>query len=363
MSQNYHLQDKINTKNLADAKIDELPKFCHSFFKHLRADQYSEKTILNYACDLDLFFRFLIEFNPALKSKEKITLEILESLDINDLDEYKSYLAYIRDDEGKIVKPASGSSACRRLATLRSFYKFCQARELIKSNPMPAVSNPKYTKKDIIYLETDEISKLLNETTHKDHLTKHQRKICNKMSIRDYTIVLLLLSTGLRVSELVGIDLLDIDFNNDAIYVHRKGNKEQFVYATNDVIDSIKLYIESERKPKDPQEKALFLSNRQSRITVRSVERIVEKYANHPSVTMKHITPHKLRGTFGTNFYRETGDIYLTADALNHSSVATTAKHYSAQTNENRKKVKEIRFVKSQGENQRILLESISESE
>lgn len=341
----YYITDQTNTRQAADRKIQVLPNYTHSFFNHLRADHYSERTILNYACDLESFFLFIKTSNPLIKNLNDITPDILSALTYEDLDEFKVYISVIRDKEGNIIRNASTTTIHRHLGTLRSFFKFCFSRNIIRQNPMQSVSSPKLMEKPITFLEPAEITDMLNEIKQGNHLTKKQRVFCQKSFQRDYAIILTLVSTGLRVSELVGFDTTAIDHKNHAFYVHRKGNKEQFVYFSDDVYEALMDYINGERESMHPDTKALFLSNRGTRLTVRSVERIVLKYTQSPDVTMKHITPHKLRSTFGTNLYRETGDIYLTADALNHKNVATTIKHYSAQSDLNRQKVRDIGFV------------------
>lgn len=316
------------------------------FINEIYGNQYSEKTILNYAYDLDLFFRFLLHMNPALHNNEdELTLEVMNQISIEDFREFKSYIGTYIDANGQEQR-SQGSSINRRLSTLRSLYKFLQVHGYVEKNPMPGVANVRTTEKDIIYLEREEITNMLNEVDSiENRMSSHQKAYQQKLKLRDYTILITLVSTGLRVSELVGIDIDKIDFSNNAMYIHRKGNKEQFVYFSDDVKDAIQSYMELDRKPANDEEQALFLSNRGTRITVRSVERIVEKYTRNPEVTIKHITPHKLRSTFGTNLYQETDDIYLTSAALNHKSVATTATHYSAINDSRRKQVKEIGFV------------------
>ena len=317
------------------------------FINEIYGNQYSEQTILNYAYDLDLFFKFLLQMNPSLHNNEdNLTLAALNQLTIDDFREFKSYIGTYIDSNGKEQR-SEGTSINRRLSTLRSLYKFLQVHDMVEKNPMPGVPNVRIKEKDIIYLESDEITNMLLEVDSiENRMSKHQKAYQQKMKLRDYTILITLVSTGLRVSELVSIDLDKIDFSKNAVYVHRKGNKEQYVYFTDDVKDALQSYIELDRKPQNDEEQALFLSNRGTRITIRSVERIVAKYTQNPEVTVKHITPHKLRSTFGTNLYQETNDIYLTSAALNHKSVATTASHYAAINEERRKEVKNIDFVK-----------------
>lgn len=150
-----------------------------------------------------------------------------------------------------------------------------------------------------------------------------------------------MLGTGIRVSECVGLNLNDIDLKNDGIRVHRKGGKEVTVYFS-DELESLLLSYLAERKHMETakgHEEALFISLQMKRISVRSVEKLVKKYAKAVA-PLKKITPHKLRSTYGTNLYRETGDIYLVADVLGHSDVNTTKKHYAALEDDRRKKAR-----------------------
>lgn len=149
----------------------------------------------------------------------------------------------------------------------------------------------------------------------------------------------LLLGTGIRVSECVGLDVTDIDFNTNGIRVIRKGGSEMIVYFGDEVEKALKDYINGSRKLVNPQEgheKALFYSTQRRRIGVKAVENLVKKYSRQVT-PLKKITPHKLRSTYGTTLYQETGDIYLVADVLGHKDVNTTRKHYAAQDESRRR--------------------------
>ena len=131
----------------------------------------------------------------------------------------------------------------------------------------------------------------------------------------------------------------DVDFKNNRIRIIRKGNKEDFVYFGDEVAESLYDYY-AERKTvqaKPGHENALFLSIQKRRMCVQSIENLVSDCAKHVT-TIKHITPHKLRSTYGTSLYRETGDIYLVAEVLGHNDVNTTRKHYAA-LDEDRKRM------------------------
>ncbi len=151
-------------------------------------------------------------------------------------------------------------------------------------------------------------------------------------------LLTLLLGTGIRVSECVGLNIADIDFKNGGIRIYRKGGKEVTVYFGTEVEDALLDYLEERDRiiPEKGHEDALFLSLQRRRMAVRSVENLVKKYARIVS-PLKPITPHKLRSTYGTNLYRETGDIYLVADVLGHSDVNTTKRHYAALEDERRR--------------------------
>lgn len=190
---------------------------------------------------------------------------------------------------------------------------------------------PKLHESEIIRLDSDEVERLLDEVESGDNLTKSQKKYHDKTKLRDTALLTLLLGTGMRVSECVGIDINDVDFKNSGIKVRRKGGYEAIVYFGDEVEIALLNYLEYRNtiKPVAGHENALFLSLQNKRISVRSVENLVKKYSGLIT-TLKHITPHKLRSTYGTNLYKETGDIYLVADVLGHKDVNTTRKHYAA---------------------------------
>ena len=148
----------------------------------------------------------------------------------------------------------------------------------------------------------------------------------------------LLLGTGIRVSECVGLDMEDVDFKNNGIKVHRKGGAEVIVYFGDEVRKALMEYYVERQKitAEDGSINALFLSLQNRRITVRAVENLVKKYSKLVT-NLKNITPHKLRSTYGTNLYRESGDIYLVADVLGHKDVNTTRKHYAALDDDSRR--------------------------
>lgn len=328
--QNYH--ERINIENAVKLRtlLEKLPRFCRDFFRGIE-NTTSSRTRIAYAYDLGVFFEFLAINNPAVKNTPitELKVDILDELTPLDIEEYLEYLNYY-NSEGKEYTNRENSKK-RKLASLRSFYNYFYKKQIIRTNPPSLVDIPKIHEKEIIRLDPDEVALLLDEVESAESLTKSQKKFHAKTKVRDLALMTLLLGTGIRVSECVGLDIDDVDFNNNGIKIRRKGGNEVVVYFGDEVREALLSYIE-ERKQMIPEEghnNALFLSLQMKRMSVRSVENLVKKYSM--GVTkLKKITPHKLRSTYGTNLYRETGDIYLVADVLGHKDVNTTKKHYAA---------------------------------
>ena len=204
---------------------------------------------------------------------------------------------------------------------------------MIEKNPTIFVDMPKLHDKAIIRLDIDEVALLLDyvENCGKE-LTGQKKVYYEKTKTRDLAILTLLLGTGIRVSECVGLDINDIDFKNSGIKVTRKGGSEMVIYFGEEVRNALENYLETTRASATPlpdHENALFLSTQRKRMGVQAIENMVKKYARQVTPNKK-ITPHKLRSTYGTSLYKETGDIYLVADVLGHKDVNTTKKHYAA---------------------------------
>ena len=201
---------------------------------------------------------------------------------------------------------------------------------MLQENIFDKVDRPKLPEKAITRMDADETANFLDTVEYGTNLTDRQLKFHEKSKVRDLAIMTLMLSTGIRISECVGLDLNDVDFKNTCIRVTRKGGKEAIVYFSDEAVEPLQEYIEERKKltPAKGSENALFLSSHHSRINVRTIQNMVKKYSQI-AVPLKHITPHKLRSTYGTALYQETSDIYLVADVLGHSDVNTTRKHYA----------------------------------
>lgn len=334
----YHEQKDIeNIKKLRQI-IRELPPFCVEYFRGIEP-RTSSRTRIAYAYDLTVFFDFLKKENPFFGKLERmdVKLEYMDQITVSDLEEYMEYLKYrFNEQNQEITNKERG--IMRKVSSLKSFYNYFFRIEKLTTNPAALVQLPKLHDKEIIRLDIDEVALLLDEVEQGDNLTEKQKAFHNRTRIRDLALLTLLLGTGIRVSECVGLDIDDVDFKNGGIHIHRKGGKEVTIYFGTEVEDALQDYLD-ERFGIDAvpgSESALFLSLQRKRITVRSVENLVKKYARIVT-PLKKITPHKLRSTYGTNLYRETGDIYLVADVLGHSDVNTTKKHYAALEDERRR--------------------------
>ena len=209
---------------------------------------------------------------------------------------------------------------------------------MISTNPAALVDMPKIHEKEIIRLDINEVAELLDMVENGDKLTKGEKKYYAKNSLRDFTILTVMLGTGIRVSECVGLNLKDLDLEENRFKVRRKGGNESIIYFGEEVAAALERYmIQREHEiPCEGNEEALFLSIQKKRMSVRAMENMVTKYTEKLNC-LKRITPHKLRSTFGTNLYRETQDIYMVADFLGHRDVNTTRKHYASISEDSRR--------------------------
>ena len=331
--QTYHEHTDIeNTLRLRQV-LATLPPFCRDYFRAIDATT-TTKTRISYAYDIRIFFQFLLETNPSLKEKSMsdLTVQILDQVKAVDIEEYQEYLKVYQNRNADKLETNGELGLKRKISALRSFYAYYYKREMIETNPAVLVDVPKIHEKSIIRLDADEVALLLDHIEHcGDTLTGQKRVFWEKNKERDLAIVTLLLGTGIRVSECVGLDIEDVDFKNNGIKVTRKGGNEMVVYFGPEVEKAMRNYLEVRENitPLSGHEHALFYSAQKKRIGVQAIENLVKKYAREITTTKK-ITPHKLRSTYGTALYQETGDIYLVADVLGHRDVNTTKKHYAA---------------------------------
>ena len=321
----YHEQKDVENILRLREVLSTLPPFCRDYFRAIDTTT-TTKTRISYAYDIRIFFQFLLDENPAFKDYKMtdFTVDVLDQIKALDLEEYQEYLKVYQAGDKTETNGERGLK--RKISALRSFYAYYYRREMIETNPTVLIDVPKIHDKSIIRLDTDEVALLLDYIEHcGDQLTGQKRVYYEKNKERDLAIVTLLLGTGIRVSECVGLDIEDVDFKNNGIKVTRKGGNEMVVYFGPEVEKALKRYLEVRENiiPLEGHEHALFYSAQRRRIGVQAIENLVKKYAQQITTTKK-ITPHKLRSTYGTTLYQETGDIYLVADVLGHKDVNTT---------------------------------------
>ncbi|MGI6018504.1 MAG: tyrosine-type recombinase/integrase [Marvinbryantia sp.] len=334
----YH--EKVTIKNTLRLRelLKSMPPFAKDYFRAIEPTT-STRTRISYAYDIRVFFQFLLKENPAFKGKlmQDFTVDVLDRLKPVDIEEYMEYLKVY--DTNDMLKTNGERGLKRKMVALRGFYAYYFKREMIKTNPTVLVDMPKIHDKAIVRLDADETASLLDYIEHcGDFLSGQKKNYWEKTKQRDLALVTLLLGTGIRVSECVGLDISDIDFKNNGIKVMRKGGNEMVVYFGEEVEQALLNYLEERRgiTPLVGHENALFLSTQRRRIGVQAVENLVKKYAKAVTASKK-ITPHKLRSTYGTSLYQETNDIYLVADVLGHKDVNTTKKHYAAMDDKRRR--------------------------
>ena len=335
--ENYYTKRNIQDIDKTNELLDCLPPFCQDYFLGIET-RTSCQTRLKYAYDLRIFFDFLCKKKYRKKEIGDLTLEDLEGVTNSDIELFLSYLSHYRFNEKSLS--CDERAKARKLSTVRALFKYFFNKGLIEVNNSAKVQTPKLHEKAIIRLEAEEVSRLLDVAESGNGLSRHATGYHDKTKIRDTAILTLFLGTGIRISELVGLDNDSFDFTNKSFIVTRKGGNKAILYFSDEVRYSLQEYIaEKSNDEKVPQnEPAFFLSMQYKRINVRSVEILVKKYSSMVT-PLKKITPHKLRSTYGTRLYNETGDIYIVADVLGHKDVNTTKKHYAAITEDNRKKV------------------------
>lgn len=315
--------------------LDGLPYFCNEYFTGIDM-RTSVLTKLNYATDLAIFFDFLVHKVRGFIGKQvvDITLKDLdEYITVTEIEYFLRYLSYYSFN-GKPYRNGEKAKA-RKLSAVRSLFKYFYNKDKLKENVTAKVATPKLHEKPIIRLDDYEVEKMLDTVEAEGKfVSKFQNSYNLNTRDRDIAIVTLFLGTGIRVSELVGISVEDLDLPNRAFKITRKGGNMSVLYFSGEVQDALEVYLDwrEQRLLKADlldKENALFVSLQNKRITVRAVENLVKKYTGVVN-PLKSVSPHKLRSTYGTALYRQTKDIYMVAEVLGHRDVNTTKKHYAA---------------------------------
>ena len=329
-------------KNIDDtiAMLESMPPFVDYYFK-ANSLVLSASSQHSYMYDIYNFLKWWHDLLPELRNTElhDMTTDNIAKVTPNDI---LDYIAFMRNESDVFL---SESTLARRCAALNSLFAHLKQYSVIPVNPMVDVKRPKVKKdKRIIRLDDDEVERFFASILYGTGLSEHQRKYVENTRQRDFAIATLLLTSGIRVSEMVGLNIDDISFSNCRIQITRKGGKRQYIPLSDDTLQILQEYLQVRKtiSPPLPEDNtALFLSTQHTRMTTATVQNLIKKFAKAAGID-KPITPHKLRKTYGTNLYNKTRDIYLVANALGHDSVTTTTKHYVASDEEDLMKVRNL---------------------
>ncbi len=290
----------------------ENPEFLNEYIMHIKLIQnLSERTIQEYYFDIRLFLKYIYakfhdtDTEIAETDISGMTVEDIKKITISDIYDFIFYTADERNNADK--------SRYRKISAIRSFFRYASHTGLIDDDPSKDLEIPTPKKALPKFLSLDESMKLLKVSD-------------STASKRDYCILTLFLNCGMRLSELVGINTDDLNFTDNTLIVKGKGNKERMLYLNEACIDALDNYLEIRNaNPKAKDEKALFLSNQNKRISKRRVQQIVEETLTKAGLDGKGITTHKLRHTAATLMYQYgDADVLVLKELLGHESVSTT---------------------------------------
>lgn len=336
-NQSYYNEQRVKLTARLRKILQEFPDFALDFFTGIE-NKTSALTRINYAYDIRTFFNWALNETNLFRDKTMYTLEVsdLEKFHTTHFERYMSYLTSYTDENGDTITNGERGKA-RKIASVRSFFKYYFRREMISVDLASKIEMPKLHDKPIIRLEDNEVYKFLDTVESGYGLSGHEKGFHKHTKVRDVAIMTLLLGTGLRVSECVGLNVNDVDFKTNAIKVTRKGGNQVILYFSDEVKVALFDWLQERSANVElVDEPALFTSLQNKRISTRAVQKLVKKYAEIVT-PLKHITPHKLRSTYGTRLYHATQDIYIVADVLGHRDVNTTKKHYAAISDDIRK--------------------------
>jgi len=312
------LEHKIDTEKKIQQKIASMPDYMIKFYYSL--SQKSHTTKFRYVTNV---IRFLEDYSN----------NDINSLDISDIDKIDSfdverYMTKINIyNKGDEVKELSNATKACIYSSLSAFFSFLVKNDYVKSSPFSnkKIERPKIQETDVIFLTPEEVKLVENQIIKGSGNSLAVAKQQN-WKFRDYLLFRIPVVNGLRVTALSEINLEDINLKEKSIKVIEKGNISKKVFIDEKTCMFLSLWLEQREKILNGEScRALFISNQKKRMTVRSIEYIIKKHTE--PVVNKHITPHKLRSTCGTNLYQAKKDIYLVADVLGHKTTAPTKRY------------------------------------
>ncbi len=296
----------------------EMPKSARDFANYKTAiENLSKKTVSEYLLDLRTFFRYLkaqkegLSLTEGFEEIDITSIDISFIRDISTADIYE-FLMYAGDVRGN-----AWSAKARKLSAIKAYFKYMTTKShILEDNPAREIDSPKRRQSLPKHLNLNESERLLSAVASSPDV---------KNRARDYAIVTLFLNCGMRLSELVGINISDIDSSFRSLKVTGKGSKERIIYLNEACRDALITYLE-EKKPEDRVgQKPLFSSNRSPRISPKTVQALVYKYLNMADLEYKGFSTHKLRHTAATLMYQSGQvDVRVLKDILGHEQLNTT---------------------------------------
>jgi site-specific recombinase XerD len=281
-----------------------MEKEISGFLGYVGAERgFTAKTVGAYRHDLGKFSEFA----------EK---ELGKEYQVGDIDQYtiKAYMQFLADTGYKRVN--SAISRGRKLATIKSFFKYLLSESKVKSNPASQVKMPKVQRKEPSYLTEQEYKRLLRVV--KNNATRYFKQ-------RDMAIIIMFLGMGLRLSELVELNIGDINFDDGSVKVMRKGNHERILPANDSVMISLQRYLKTRGGTK--MQEPLFISKRHHRIANASIWYLVKKYLKQAQIEKDKLSPHTLRHTFATTLLKQGENILTIKELLSHRNLRTTERY------------------------------------
>ena len=298
MSHEYRDQLDIKNNEKINELLNEMPEFVEYFYDHMVAKGRSTNTILGYMYEINVFLRF-VQVIAKKESVKQLAVSDLEKLRQNNIE---SYIA--KSENGKNL---SNNAKCRKLSVLKTLYTYYIGNEMITKNPTALTEGPKIKAHDVIRLTDSQVTALLNAIRNQDKMTEHAIRYNERMVSRDLAIMMTLLGTGMRISELVGLNVSDIDKTDEKkryLRIVRKGGDEDKVRVIDPVYNAITDYMQKSRSQLvgSSRENALFISIRGTRMSVNAIQKMLEKYCEKTGLP-DNISPHKMRATFTTKVY------------------------------------------------------------
>lgn len=338
----YKQETEIKYNKKTEDLLEYLPPFMSDYYDYITL-HVSASTLYGYVRDLK---DYLLYLSDALgKPVKNITEKDIEGLSSLQITKYLTYLRYYEKD-GRVYQNTN-LSIRRKLSSIKSLHSVLFIQDKIAADQTVKIKSPKVEEHEIIRMDEQETKKMMDAVQFGETLSKKQMDYHNIYGYRDFTLMSVLLYTGIRVSECVGLDMRDIDLENHRMRVIRKGGSDGIIYYSDELTEILSDYITLFRKKQEAKsekdEDAMFLSSQKKRMTVRNVQYMVKKYAANAEM-IKHITPHKFRSTYGSALYDKTKDLLLTSAALGHKNIQTAKDHYVKPTDTLKDKRNEIKF-------------------